>query len=186
MNYVNSLMPINPKKFTAKEFGHLLGQPSYVAHGTRPDIAHHCARLLHIHAKESTVKDATELNKVLQTAKDKIKGISFPNLDMSAVCIRGYADAGFATNEDQTSQLGMVIELMDGKNNVCILHYASWKSNRVVRSPLAAEVYGLTAFHDYCFTLVHELNRMLGGKIPTYLLTDSISIFDTITNLTNF
>ena len=107
MNDVNPLKPINPRNFTAEEFGHLRRQLSYVAEGTRPDIAYHCARLSHIQVKQSNLKDATELNKALQIAKDKNKGIAFPNLDMNIVCIRGYTDAGFALNEDQKSQLGM-------------------------------------------------------------------------------
>ena len=147
----------------------------------------------HIQAKEATVKDATELNKVLKIAKDKNKGITFPNLDMNTVRIRDYADAGFAANEFQTSQLGTVIVLIDEKIMhiyiyiyIYILNSASWKSRRVVLSPLAAEVYASTAYHDYCFTLAHELNRILGRKISIYLLTDSKSIFNTITKLTNF
>ncbi len=109
----------------------------------------------------------------------------FPKLDTGTISIRGYADAGFGSNEDLTSQLSTVIVLTDNDNNAIIIHYVSWKSRRVVRSPLAAEVYALSACHDYCMALAHHISTMIGKKIPVYLMTDSKSIFDTITKLSN-
>ncbi len=43
-----------------------------------------------------------------------------------------------STNEDLTSQLSMVTVLTDANNSAAIVHFASWKSRQVFRSPIAA------------------------------------------------
>ena len=37
--------------------------------------------------------------------------------------------------------------------------------------------------HDYCQVLAHDLESITGRKFPVHLMTDSKSIFDTITKL---
>ena len=46
-----------------------------------------------------------------------------------------------STNEEFTSQLSMVTVLTDANNSATIVHFASWKSRRIFRSPLAAKFY---------------------------------------------
>ncbi len=55
------------------------------------------------------------------------------------------------------------------------------KSRRAVRSILAAEVYAVSEFHGYCYTLAYELCAIHGRKILIYLITDAKLIFDKIT-----
>ena len=62
-------------------------------------------------------------------------------LDIDSIYIAGYADAGFANNEDLASQLGFIIMLKDEHNNTATIHYGSWKCHRVTRSVLDAEIY---------------------------------------------
>ena len=70
--------------------------------------------------------------------------------DLESLHIRAFADASFATNHDRTSQFGHILMLCDKQNNAFILHYTSYKSRRVARSVLGAEIY---AFADtYCIT----------------------------------
>ncbi len=38
---------------------------------------------------------------------------------MDTLQVRGYADASFANNADNTSQLGMVVVLADANRNAC-------------------------------------------------------------------
>ncbi len=90
-----------------------------------------------------------------------------------------------ANHADNTSQLRMVVVLADANGNACPIHYASWKSRRVSRSVLSAEVYALSACFDYAYTLRKDLEFMLGKKIPLYLFTNSMSIFDAITKLSS-
>ena len=82
--------------------------------------------------------------------QQKCFSILFPKLDLESTSIRGHSDAGFATNQDLTSQLDMVVVLLDKLENAAIMCYSSWKSRKVIRSVLAAEVYALSACNDSC------------------------------------
>ena len=68
-----------------------------------------------------------------------------------------------------------------GKFN--ILHYASYKSRRVTRSVLGAEVYAFADAFDLSYVKRHDLEAMLGQRIPLQMLTDSRSLFDVIQRL---
>ena len=100
--------------------------------------------------------------------------------------MRGYSDTSFTSNKDSSSQRSMLIVLSDKVSNTSIIHYATWKSRWVVRSILATEVYGLSAFHDCCQIISHDLELIIGRKLPFFLLLDSKSIFGTITKLYSF
>lgn len=80
-------------------------------------------------------------------------GLLFPKLARKKLVVRGYADDGFATNKDFSSQLGMIVTLCDKYDNAAILQFSSWKSRRVARSVLASEIYTLSACYDYCFSV---------------------------------
>ncbi len=110
-------------------------------------------------------------------------GILFPKLDLSSLTTRGYSDSGFANNPDLKSQLGIVVMLVDKFEIAALIHYASWKTRRVVTSVLAAELFAFVASHDFCEIMSHDLNLISGIKFPIHLMTDSKSKFDTITKL---
>ena len=103
---------------------------------------------------------------------------------MKTSTIVGYSDASFAGNSDHSSQLGLVIVLKDNKERASLVHYVSWKCRRVTRSILAAEVHAFAACLDCCITLAHDLKKMLGRDLKVALMTDSKSLFDTVTKLT--
>ena len=124
------------------------------------------------------------MNASVKKIQENEKGIIFPKLDINSVTIRGYADAGFSNNPDLKSQLAMVIVLVDKYDNAALIHYASWKTRRIVRSVLASELFAMVAAHDYCQIIALDLKSTTGKLFPVYLLTDSKSIFDTITKLT--
>ena len=128
---------------------------------------------------------AKSLNSAITYAQNTSLGIKFPKLNIETTNIRGYSDAGFANNDDLKSQLGMVILLVDENHNACILHYASWKSRRLVRSILAAEFYAFVSWNGYCQIIAHDLFRIVGKRFPVHLMTDSKSIFDTVIKLSN-
>ncbi len=175
--YAQSLSKISPSRFTPDEFGHLRGQVAYISSNTRPGTArvsaqHHPPTLGYSNAAVAHLKAHR-------------RGISFTRLELSTLVIRGYSEAAFANNEDSTSQLGMVIVLCDAHENANMLHYASWKSRRITRSILVAEVYAFSAYFDYAFTAAHDLSGMPGQTIPIHLITEPKSIFDTITKLSS-
>lgn len=69
-------------------------------------------------------------------------------LDRKPLHLRVYVDASFASNADCISQLGYIFLLADKSGKCNILHYASYKSRRVRRSVLGAEVYAFADAFD--------------------------------------
>ena len=120
-----SLAPINPKSFTPKDFSRLKGQLSVITHGTTPDIAYEVAVMFQISADSSKYEHAVRLNRILESIKTIKIGIVFPMLDVESLCIRGYADTGYGSNEDLSSLLTMLVVLRDKNKNASIIHYAS-------------------------------------------------------------
>ena len=151
---------ISPTHFPSDEFAHLRGQLAYVVTSSRPDVAYLNAKLAQVVSSSATPADVRLLNSAVKKIKDHSRSLLFPKLDRSSLVVRGYADAGFATEEDHSSQLVMVVLLCDDHGNASIIHYSSWKCKRVTRSILAAEVYALTACFDYCFIIAHDLSTI--------------------------
>ncbi len=181
--YAQSLSKISPSRFTPEEFGHLRGQVAYISSNTRPDTSRVSAQLARVKVEDASPSDVRLLSAAAAHLKAHSRGILFTRLDLSTLVIRGYSNAAFAHNENSTSQLGMVIVLFNAHGHANILHYASWKSRRITRSILAAEMYAFSACYDYALTAAHDLSSMLGQTIPINLFKDSKLIFGTITKL---
>ncbi len=75
----------------------------------------------------------------------------------------------------------MMILLMAKHDNACLIHYASWKSRRIIRPVLAVELYAFVACEGFCQILAHDLEKIKGRKFSIFLMIDSKSILDTIT-----
>ncbi len=70
-------------------------------------------------------EDAKHLNSILQLLKTRPQSSVFSKLDYKSIQVKGYADAGFATNNDLTSQLAMVVLLMEKFGHANSIHYSS-------------------------------------------------------------
>lgn len=115
--------------------------------------------------------------KCIEIAKADISfGLRFVPLDIDSVRIAVFADASFACNSDLTSQLGFVIALADKTNAANILHYSSFKSKRVTRSFLSAELFALAHAFDIASTMRLTVNDMFGRRVPLTTYTDSKSL----------
>lgn len=182
-HYTDSLKLLDTKKFNSTDFAHLLGQLGYAASRTRPDVSFSFAHLSQVKNEERNTQHSRALNSAVQHLQKEKFSIYFPKLDLDSITIRGYSDAGFSNNSDLKSQLGILVLLKDKNDNACVIHYSSWKSRRVVRSVLAAELFAFVSSHDYCQIIAHDLHLITGKKFPVHLMTDSKSIFDTITKL---
>ena len=63
--------------------------------------------------------------------------------------ITAYSDAAFSNNAELSSQLGCIVLLTDDCHNAIPVSYKSYKSRRVIRSVLYAEVNAFAdLFHD--------------------------------------
>ena len=70
--------------------------------------------------------------------------------------------------------------MMDETNRVIPISFKSYKSRRVTRSVLSAEVIAFADLFDDAFALRSQIEHALGRSIPMHLLTDSKSLFDII------
>jgi hypothetical protein len=110
--------------------------------------------------------------------------LKYPKLDKDSLHLRVYADTSFASNRDDTSQLGFEIFLADKHDNCQPMVWPSYKSKRVTRSVLGAETMALANAFDAAYSLNHDMQGMLQMGVPITLYIDSLSLFDVITKST--
>lgn len=155
---------------------------AYIASMCRPDFTYRFAACSQVVVPKKV--HAKRLNEAIESAKeDPNFGLSFVRLDPSSLRVIVFADASFASNEDLTSQLGFVIGLADKHGNANIVHYSSFKSKRVTRSVLAAELFAVVHAFDYASTLRNSVSDMLGRQIAMTVYTDSKSLYDAMTGI---
>ena len=158
------------------------GKISYVVTSTRPDLSLNSAQLSRVLKDNKTESHIKLLNSTVRMPQmDNYMNI--PKLDIDSIYFAGYADAGFANNEDLTFQLGFIVMLKDKHNNAAIIHHGSWKFYRVTRSVLGAEIYAFSQCLDFVIALSHDSPTIVQRKVKTVTFTDSKSLFDTITKL---
>lgn len=150
---------------------------------TRPDMQFVIFQLAQV-TRELFEKDAKahlkRLNAITRYAHDNAAHLKFPKIDHSSPRIVGYSDAAYANNHDLTSQLGRIIMLIDGTSKCIPISLKSYKSRRVARSVLSAEVIAFADLFDDAFALRSQIEHALGRSVPMHLLTDSKLLFDII------
>ena len=102
-------------------------------------------------------------------------------MDKSSLNLQTYTDAGFADNNDTSSQLGYIMFLVDKYDYCQPLMWFSHKSKRVTKSVLGSEMMAFADGFDFSFSLKHDLQKILNQDVPLIMLTDSLSLFDVIT-----
>ena len=167
---------------TFSEFRSMRMKLAWLAH-TRPDLCVDISQLAQI--TESVYNDGPKsavkrLNKSIKFANDNLTHMKFPKLDLSTIRIVGYSDAAFASNSDLSSQLGRIVLLIDGSGAAAIVSFKSYKSRRVTRSVLSAEVIAFADLFDDAFTIRKQLEHALQRSVHMHLLTDSKCLFDII------
>lgn len=125
------------------------------------------------------------LNKAISSCKKRQKcGLRFIQLNIATTCLTVFVDAGFATNNDLTSQLVYLIILINNDGNANIVHYGSIKLRSVTRSVLAAELFAITHGFDVASTLRLAGHDTFGRIAPMKFYTDSRR-FDCLTNISS-
>ena len=88
------------------------------------------------------------LNAVIQYSHDNAASLIFPKLDLNILRLVGFSHAAYASNHGLTSQLGGIVLLMDKTNKAIPNSFKSYKSCRVTRSILSAEVIAFADLFD--------------------------------------
>ena len=120
------------------------------------------------------------MNSVIRYANNNVTYLQFRKIDLTTTRIVGYSDVAFANNADLTSQLGRIILLIDHSGNAISISFKSYKSRRVTRPVLSAEVIAFADMSDDAFALRSQLEQALRRGVPMHLLTNSKSVFDII------
>lgn len=123
-----------------------------------------------------------DLNALLARAR-AWEDISLENhkLYKTTLRIHSDADASYATNGDESSQIGFIILLCVGTGRAHVISFSSRKSWRVVRSAMAGEVFAFITALDEAFTLRFDLEMLYDQHIPLSIFTDSMQLFDVVT-----
>jgi len=107
---------------------------AWVGH-TRPDLGCAINKAAQVSKATYEPRHVNALNKAIRAAQASPSlELHYPPLDRTTLQLRAYADASFATNDDQSSQLGFIILLVDCRGRAHVLSFSSRKSRRVVRS----------------------------------------------------
>src|ERR1043165_8849326 len=120
------------------------------------------------------------LKTIIETPED---GIRFVPQDPDTLRLVVFIDTSFANNPDLSSQLGIVITLMDGEGITNIIHWTSVKCKRIVRSVLAAELYAMAHGFDTAIAMKATIDAMLKQPISLAMYTDSRSLYDSLVSL---
>lgn len=175
------LVRIMPTDITYDDFVSVRASFAWLSH-SRPDLCTAINRAAQVSSKTFAKGHVQELNKAIKYAKSTADLVlSYKPLDRTTLHLRVHADASFASNDDNSSQLGFIILLCDAADRCHVLAYSSKKSRRVVRSIMAGEVYAFANAFDEAFIIKHDLERVYKQRVPLTMLTDSKQLFDVIT-----
>lgn len=129
---------------------------------------------------------STARKKELNVAIKKVNltadlGLQYGKMHTQSAHLRIYTDASFASNDDLSSQVGVLVLLCDENDKSPILDYKSKKSKRIVRSIMAGEVCAFMDGFDLGFAIAADLEMTLHRKLSMFMYTDSKQLFDAMT-----
>ena len=159
-----------------------VGQLNWLSGVSRPDLSFDVCQLSS-KISQAAVRDLIDTNKAIKKARNDQFSMKFPPLDLNALQLLAYGDASFKNLPRGGSQGGNIIFLSDG-SKTCPLQWTSTRIKRVVRSTIAAEALALAdacANSTYLSALVTSVLTIdVGKSIPTEVITDNQSLFDSI------
>ena len=170
------------KSSTFSEFRSMRMKLGWLAN-TRPDLQFEISQLGQItrdRFRNNARVCVKRLNAAVRYVIDNAASFKVRKLKRGGLRIVGFSDVSYASNHDLTSQLGRMIVLMDKANNEIPISFKSYKSRRVTRSVLSAEVIAFADLLDDALAIRSQLEHALQVTVPMHLLTDSKSLFDVV------
>ena len=200
LSYLNNLtMPEVPTKVNKEELQRKLtdtetttlksiaGKLAWIATCTSPIYAFHASVALQRHTEDpgTPLSILIATYDALQNAKKKEHAkLKYIPLNNESIHIRLYADAAFQNLRTKHSQIGFIIYLADGNNNVNLIH---WHSSRAPRRPHSTEQAELMAL-DHAFRTVENIsstvNRIIGRSVPVVSYIDCDTLWTNLMNET--
>ena len=165
-----------------------IGQLSWLANQTRPDIAYDVCQLS-VRYNSATVSDILNANKTIKKVKNNDLELKFPKLkDSGEYILKVYSDASFNNLPNGGSQGGYIIFLCDTEDNSAPIQWQSRRIRRVCKSTLAAECLAMedavdAAFYLKCVLL--DVLRIPVQKVRMECFIDNKSLYDNIHSSTN-
>lgn len=179
LTYIQKLTTLHPTA-DFKSFRTLRHQLAWTAN-SRPDIlagVNILSQVTETQFKESHITKINSLvNHLHNTARMKLRYVT---LDPKSLQLIVFCDGSFASNEDLSSQCGYIVLMADEQGKANLLHCASAKTKRIVRSVLGAETLGLSNAADMGVSLMTDIRDMLGEQLQLHLLTDSETLFSVL------
>ena len=159
-NYLRKLESL-PKDATFGEFQSMRMKLAWLSN-SRQNCLFEIAQLAQITDemfKKSAPTIIRRLHKATKYAVENRIRLRIPTLEKSSIRVVGFSDSSFANNEDYSSQLGYIIMIVDQNNLAAPIYIRSYKSRRVNRSALSAEVIAFSDMFDISASLIAELSK---------------------------
>ena len=179
----NKERPLNSEEQSALET--VIGQLSWIAHQTRPDISFDVCQLSAVKRK-ATIKHLQYANKIIKKVKNYKIHLKFPSLtkvESSKIVV--YSDASFKNLPDCGSQGAHIVFWCDSESRCAPIQWQSKKIKRIVKSTLAAECLALHDGVDSAFYTKTILQEILKVNIPIHCYVDNNSLVENVHSSTN-
>lgn len=171
-----------------KKYQALLGKINWLAHQSRPDLAHQ-AYTYSLCAQNPNIANLKGLNKVISSVQNGPQILKFSMIQSSSLQIVCFSDASLANMEPKktNSGEGFLTFLSDNTGNCALVNWRSKKIKRVVHSTIASECLSLVdAIGDACYVrnVVEEILYRNPRKrgIPISMYVDSKQLFRAISS----
>lgn len=89
-----------------------------------------------------------------------------------------YSDGSFRRNNNGSSLGGFTISLSDNHKIAPAIDYSRIKSQRIVRSVLGADIFGLADTSDAAITFQHDTNQIIQKCLKINTFIDSETLFN--------